>query len=109
MADIHHKPRRTRAPSVHHVPAILEDAPSSGIPSVSCLSRPAFPWMHVADICLAQAGFAPGQPVLLSLDYNTRCLSISPDYDCTIAGRPMSEHEIGERGGAARTDERLGL
>ncbi|MFD1554506.1 type I toxin-antitoxin system SymE family toxin [Paraburkholderia silviterrae] len=90
MADANFKPRRLRARSVHHVPAILEDAPASGTPSVSCLSRPAFPWMHVADVWLAQAGFAPGQPVLLSFDYNTRCLTISPDYDCTIAGRPMA-------------------
>lgn len=90
MANAHHKPQRSRAQPVHRVPAILEDAPASGTPSASCLSRPAFPWMHVADAWLAQAGFAPGQPVLLSLDYNTRCLSISPDYDCTIAGRPMT-------------------
>ncbi|QBR00419.1 hypothetical protein E1956_25590 [Paraburkholderia pallida] len=46
--------------------------------------------MHVADAWLAQAGFTPGQPVLLSFDYNTRYLTISPDYDCTIAGRPMT-------------------
>ncbi|WP_143286679.1 hypothetical protein [Burkholderia ubonensis] len=95
MADANLKPRRSRAKSVERVdyfPFVLEEAPYDGFTSQFLPDhhkRPAFPWQRAVDRLLATAGFVPGSHVLLSLNYRSQQLTISPDSNYRIANREM--------------------
>lgn len=102
MADANLKPRRSRANSaerVHDFPFVLDEAPYDGFTSqfLPDRHRPAFPWQTAVDRLLATAGFRPGNHVLLSVNYRSQQLTISPDPHYRIAGREMTEQEIHER------------
>ncbi|MBU9163594.1 hypothetical protein [Burkholderia multivorans] len=102
MADANLKPRRSRAKSVERVddfPFVLEEAPYDGFTSrfLPDRNRPAFPWQSAVDRLLATAGFVPGNHVLLSVNYRSQQLTISPDHHYRIANREMTEQEILDR------------
>lgn len=67
-------------------------------------NRPAFPWQIAVDRLLATAGFVPGNHVLLSVNYRSQQLTISPDHNYRIGNRKMIEQEIQDR---IRDDQRL--
>lgn len=88
MAVANLKPRRPRAPSVQHIPAVLRGA-SANDSTLTQATRIAFPWMQVADHLRAHAGFLPGQHVLFSVDYRNARITITPDHSHMIAGVPV--------------------
>lgn len=102
MANINLKPRRTRAEPPTNISATLERAPATDSPQQQA-RRVAFPWMLVTDALLERIGFRPGQQVMLSVDHRYGKITISLDHDYTIAGRPMTQKQIRQRGGL-RTD-----
>ena len=88
MADANLKPRRSRAPSVQHVSAVLRDA-SANDSTITQGRHIAFPWMQITEHLLAHAGFLPGQHVLFSVDYRHSRITITPDHHYMIAGVPV--------------------
>jgi len=102
MANINLKPRRTRAEPPTNISATLERAPATDSLQQQA-RRVAFPWMLVTDTLLERIGFRPGQQVMLSVDHRYGKITISLDHDYTIAGRPMTQKQIRQRGGL-RTD-----
>ncbi|MGU7785230.1 hypothetical protein [Burkholderia sp. PU8-34] len=78
---------------------MLEEAPYDGFTSqfLPDRNRPAFPWQSVVDRLLATTGFVPGNHVLLSVNYRSQQLTISPDHNYRIGNREMTEQEIQAR------------
>jgi hypothetical protein len=98
MATANLKPRRARAEPPTTISATLERVPITACPQQQnrCL---AFPWMLVTDAMLERLGFLPGQRVMLNIDHNYGKITLSLDRNYTIAGRPMAQKQIRERGG----------
>jgi hypothetical protein len=93
MANANHKRRRTRAEPPTHLSITLGEAPATDTPHRPG-KRPAFPWMQIADSMLERLGFLPGQHVLFCIDHSFGHITISPDRNYMIEGRPMTEEEI---------------
>jgi len=88
MADANLKPRRARGEQVTRISVALE----ADLNPEHAWST-AFPWMQVTDAMLEHAGFLPGNQVLLSIDYRLGHITITPDYDYSVAGKYMSAPE----------------
>jgi hypothetical protein len=56
-----------------------------------------FPWMLFADEFLTSMGFIPGEHVCFSANYANKTLTIAPDHNYRIAGRPITDEEIDSR------------
>ncbi|WP_201644644.1 hypothetical protein [Paraburkholderia metrosideri] len=54
--------------------------------------------MLITDALLERIGFRPGQQVMLSVDHRVGKITLSLDRNYTIAGRPMTQKQIRERG-----------
>ncbi|WP_429409538.1 hypothetical protein [Paraburkholderia sp. GAS82] len=79
-----------------NVTAALERAPATACAQQQA-RRLAFPWMLVTDALLERIGFLPGQRVMFSVDHRLGHITISLDRNYTIAGKPMTQKQIGQR------------
>jgi hypothetical protein len=98
MGNINLKPRRARAEPPTNISAALVLEPATASPQQQA-RRLAFPWMLITDALLERIGFRPGQQIMLSVDHRAGKITLSLDRDYTIAGRPMTQKQIRERGG----------
>ncbi|WGS42422.1 hypothetical protein LFL97_02475 [Burkholderia sp. JSH-S8] len=76
MANANHKARSKRQESECTLRLPLRDSPD---PSMKT-DRPCIPWMAVIDEYMQLFGFEPGGHVYLSINFDTRKISITPDY-----------------------------
>ncbi|WP_063894780.1 hypothetical protein [Burkholderia stagnalis] len=76
MANADHKARSKRQERKSTLRLPLRNTPD---PSMTT-DRPCIPWMAVIDEYMQLFGFEPGGHVYLSINFDTRKISITPDY-----------------------------
>lgn len=76
MADANHKARSKRQETERTLRLRLRNAPDPAMVT----DRPCIPWMAVIDEHMKLFGFPPGGHVYLSINFDSRKISITPDY-----------------------------